>query len=66
VAYEESYTVAKMVLLEGFRLDSLDEALYYHADYVNPRWGFKKVAKIGRHIFYTGERVGKGRKYAGV
>ena len=64
VAYEESYTVAKMVLLEGFRLDSLDEALYYHADYVNPRWGFKKVAKIGRHIFYTGERVGKGRKYA--
>lgn len=64
VAYQESYEVAKMVLLEGFRLNSLDDALYYHADYVNPKWGFKKVAKIGRHIFYTGERVGKGTKYA--
>jgi N-acetylmuramoyl-L-alanine amidase len=29
-------------------------ALYYHADYVKPRWAAHKlrVAKIGRHIFY--------------
>lgn len=29
-------------------------ALYYHADYVKPRWAKYKlrVAKIGRHIFY--------------
>lgn len=51
-AYQESYEVAKKVLLEGFRLDSLKNAIYYHADYVNPNWNKPRVAKIGRHIFY--------------
>ncbi|MBJ7298438.1 MAG: cell wall hydrolase [Dolichospermum sp.] len=27
-------------------------ALYYHADYVNPRWKLIKTTTIGRHIFY--------------
>lgn len=52
--YEEAAIVARKVLLENFRLDALTDALYYHADYVNPRWGKQKVAKIGRHIFYRG------------
>jgi spore germination cell wall hydrolase CwlJ-like protein len=51
-AYEESYRVAKMVYLEDFKLESVKTALYYHADYVNPNWGKKKVTKIGAHIFY--------------
>lgn len=51
-AYEESYKVAKMVYLEDFKLESVKDALYYHADYVNPNWGKKKVTKIGAHIFY--------------
>lgn len=51
-AYDESYEVAKKVLLEGFRLSVLDNALYYHADYVNPRWKLKRITKIGAHIFY--------------
>jgi spore germination cell wall hydrolase CwlJ-like protein len=51
-AYEESYRVAKMVYLENFKLETLHKALYYHADYVNPNWGKKKVTKIGAHIFY--------------
>jgi spore germination cell wall hydrolase CwlJ-like protein len=51
----ESEEVAKKVLLEGFRLPSLQKALYYHADYVNPGWNHPKIEKIGRHIFY-GER----------
>jgi len=50
--YNESMEVAKKVLLEGFRLPSLEKALYYHADYVSPKWNREKVAKIGRHIFY--------------
>lgn len=50
--YTESMEVAKKVLLEGFRLPSVNNALYFHADYVNPKWGKKPVAKIGRHIFY--------------
>jgi spore germination cell wall hydrolase CwlJ-like protein len=51
--YTESMEVAKKVLLEGFRLPSINDALYFHADYVNPKWGKKPVAKIGRHIFYN-------------
>ena len=50
--YKESEEVAKKVLLENFRLPSMNSAMYYHADYVNPRWGKPQVAKIGRHIFY--------------
>jgi spore germination cell wall hydrolase CwlJ-like protein len=50
--YEESMAVAKKVLLEGFRLPSLEQALYFHGDYINPGWKRTKVAHIGRHIFY--------------
>jgi spore germination cell wall hydrolase CwlJ-like protein len=50
--YRESMDAAKMVLLEGFRLPSLDGALFYHADYVDPRWNKVKITVIGRHIFY--------------
>jgi spore germination cell wall hydrolase CwlJ-like protein len=53
-AYEESYKVAKMVFLEDFRLESLEHALYYHADYVSPNWKLKRITKIGAHIFYEG------------
>ena len=53
--WRESEEVAKKVLLENFRLPGLKEAIYYHADYVNPGWKKPKIDKIGRHIFY-GER----------
>jgi spore germination cell wall hydrolase CwlJ-like protein len=53
-AYEESYRVAKMVFLEDFKLESIQNALYYHADYVNPNWKLKRITKIGTHIFYEG------------
>lgn len=51
-SYDESMEVAKRVLLEGFRLPSLDKALFYHADYISPGWNRKKIAHIGHHIFY--------------
>jgi hypothetical protein len=51
-AYTESMEVAKKVLLEGFRLPSIKDALYFHGDYINPGWKRERVAKIGRHIFY--------------
>ncbi len=50
--YTESMEVAKKVLLEGFRLPSIKNALYFHGDYINPKWNKEKVAKVGRHIFY--------------
>jgi spore germination cell wall hydrolase CwlJ-like protein len=50
--YRESQEVAKKVLLEEFRLPGLKEAMFYHADYINPGWKREKITKIGRHIFY--------------
>ena len=50
--WKESEDVAKKVLLEGFRLPSLENALFYHADYVSPGWKLPRIEKIGRHIFY--------------
>lgn len=33
--------------------DPTKGALFYHADYVNPRWkNVRRTVKIGRHIFY--------------
>lgn len=54
--WKESEFVAKKVLLENFRLPSLKNAMYYHADYVSPGWKKPKIDKIGRHIFY-GDKV---------
>lgn len=54
-AYADSYAVAKKVYLEGFRLDGLKDAMYYHADYVSPNWKFERISKIGAHIFYRGK-----------
>jgi spore germination cell wall hydrolase CwlJ-like protein len=51
--WKESEEVAKKVLLEGFRLPSMKNALYFHADYVTPQWGKPQVGKFGRHIFYA-------------
>lgn len=53
--YAEIYALAEEVLLYG--MDSAivgPEALFYHANYVKPRWARKmeRVARIGNHIFY--------------
>ena len=29
-----------------------DDSLFFHATYVNPRWGRPRIARIGNHIFY--------------
>lgn len=55
-AYKESYEVAKKVMLEGFRLDGVKHALYYHAVYINPNWNLHRVATIGNHIFYEDKK----------
>jgi spore germination cell wall hydrolase CwlJ-like protein len=52
--WEESLLVARKALTEPFVHDKIYEqnALYYHADYVNPGWHKDKITQIGRHIFY--------------
>lgn len=58
--WDESERAAKKVLLEGFKLPSLEYALYFHATYVNPQWkGKEKVATIGNHIFYQQQGANK-------
>lgn len=53
-AYKESMEIALFVYANYEKLkDITNGALYYHADYVNPRWrGLEKTTVIGRHIFY--------------
>jgi spore germination cell wall hydrolase CwlJ-like protein len=50
--YEQSYEVAKQVLLDDIRLPGLENAIFYHATYVNPRWNYSRITTIGQHIFY--------------
>lgn len=51
--WEEAMGVARIVLLEGYRIPALENALYFHASHVRPGWGLPKVAKIGNHVFYA-------------
>ena len=53
-AYRQSLEAALFVYANYEKLkDVTHGALYYHADYVNPRWrGVEKTTVIGRHIFY--------------
>lgn len=53
VAYEQSLETALYVYANYESLRDITEgAIYYHADYINPKWKLKKTTKIGRHIFY--------------
>lgn len=53
-AWLEAVNIAKKVYQDAKSTEAKN-ALYYHADYVNPKWAKQKqrVAKIGRHIFYN-------------
>ena len=50
--WEEALQVARLVFFEGWRIPKLEDAMYFHATHVNPKWGLPKVAKIGNHVFY--------------
>ena len=50
--WDDAMYVARMVLLDGYRIPKLEDALYFHATHVQPNWGKPKVARIGNHIFY--------------
>lgn len=51
--YERAREVAVHVYVNYEKLpDITGGALFYHADYVNPRWKLEKTTVIGRHIFY--------------
>ena len=51
--WNDAMDIAKMVLIEGYRIPSLQNAMYFHATHVRPGWRLPKVAKVGNHIFYS-------------
>jgi spore germination cell wall hydrolase CwlJ-like protein len=51
--FAESKRIAENVYLGNIR-DVTRGAKFYHANYVNPKWGMQRVAQIGAHIFYRG------------
>lgn len=55
--YDSQYIAHKV--LNGERVNPLKEAMYYHADYVSPKWkdSVAKIQQIGQHIFYTKPKV---------
>lgn len=61
VRQPESWAQAKRIAQRAIQGDKavaarMQGALFYHADYVNPKWArsMRKVMKVGRHIFYAG------------
>ena len=54
-AYMKSYKLASIIMEKQNDIpDITDGSLYYHADYVSPRWSRTKLrkTKIDSHIFY--------------
>lgn len=55
-AWQDAQLIADVVLLDWARQEAspVQNATYYHADYVTPRWArnFTEVATVDSHIFY--------------
>jgi len=60
--WEDAQAIAAKFVLDGYQLSGLDEALFYHASYVRPRWAKQmvEIEKIGAHIFYREKFRQKG------
>jgi spore germination cell wall hydrolase CwlJ-like protein len=57
--WQESFSIAHEALENNVSHQELAEskALFYHANYVHPKWKYKKLVKIGHHIFYTDDKA---------
>jgi spore germination cell wall hydrolase CwlJ-like protein len=52
-AYLQARDIALLVYANYEKMyDMTEGALFYHADYVNPRWKLERTTVIGSHIFY--------------
>lgn len=51
--YQRAVSVAERAIA-GQLVDNTGGAKFYHAVYVNPRWGYKRSTRIGDHVFYRG------------
>lgn len=51
--WEESRKIAKKFVIDNYSYDRVRKAYYFHGDYINPGWQMRRIAHIGRHIFYA-------------
>lgn len=51
LSWRTAVAIAKIVD-QGLQYSTANEALFFHAKRVSPRWRLKRVASIGNHIFY--------------
>lgn len=49
--WQTAVAIAKIVD-QDLQESSVGNALFFHARYVSPGWGLKRVASIGNHVFY--------------
>jgi len=49
--WQTAVAIAKIVD-KDLQESSVGNALFFHARYVSPGWGLKRVASIGNHVFY--------------
>jgi N-acetylmuramoyl-L-alanine amidase len=49
--WQTAVAIAKIVD-HGLQQSSVGNALFFHARYVSPGWGLRRVASIGNHVFY--------------
>lgn len=54
VQWKESREIAENILISQKRYSTMNGAMFFHADYVEPTWTQTKefVRKVGRHLFY--------------
>lgn len=53
-AWQTSMQVARKILFEGERLQSVGDSLFYHTTAIKPSWAnkFQRVTVVGNHIYY--------------
>lgn len=52
--WKESKEIAENILISKKKYSTIQGALFFHADYVDPSWAKTKdfVRKVGKHLFY--------------
>ena len=57
--YKQAEMVAYQAMMGMYKDVVPKTTLFFHSIHVDPSWPYKKVAKIGNHIFYSKQRVKK-------
>lgn len=58
-SWKNSLSIAGLIMQGKLRNKKLRRVTHYHANYVYPKWAksLRRVAKIGRHVFYVAPKL---------